>query len=150
MRIAANVMRRALCACALLLAGPALALPPLVVSQPWIRATPPGAMAAAAYLVITNSAAAEDHLLEARCDAAEEVMVHVTSLVDGVLQMRDGTLKIPAHGSARLEPQGSHLMLMGLKAPLRAGASVRLRLSFEHAGVVEVEVPVRPATGAEP
>ena len=147
---AATGMRSALCALMLLLAAPALALPPLVVSEPWIRATPPGAMAAAAYLVITNSGAAPDHLVEAHCDAAAEVMVHVTSRVDGVLQMRDGMLQVPAHGVARLAPKGSHLMLMGLKEPLRVGTTVHLRLHFARAGIVEVDVPVRPATGAEP
>jgi len=145
-----RITRRLLAALALMLAGPVLAGNPLLISEPWIRATPPGATAAAAYLVITNSGTVDDHLLQAHCDAAAEVMVHVTSLVNGVLEMGDGALEVPAHGAARLVPKGSHLMLLGLKRPLRAGESVHLTLRFAHAGTIGLEVPVRPATGAEP
>ena len=128
----------------------AAAAPTIVVSDAWVRATPPGAMAAAAYFVLTNSGALADRLVEAHCDVASEATVHVTALVDGVYQMRDGALEVPAHGTARLSPQGSHLMLMGLHAPLRAGSAVALTLRFAHAGTVRVAVPVRPATGTEP
>ena len=37
-----------------------------------------------------------------------------------------------------------HLMLMGLKAPLKAGSSFPLKLKFEKAGEVTVEVTVLP------
>jgi copper(I)-binding protein len=33
-------------------------------------------------------------------------------------------------------------MLMGLRAPLKEGQSIRLTLTFEKAGDIEVEVPV--------
>ncbi len=149
MNIVRHVARCLLVALPMLLQV-ARAASPLVVSEPWIRATPPGATAAAAYLVITNSGGVADRLVEARCDAASEVMVHVTALVDGVLQMRDGGLEVPAHGSARLAPKGSHLMLMGLTKPLRVGGWVHFTLRFERAGTLQIEVPVRSATGAEP
>ena len=54
---------------------------------------------------------------------------------------------MPAHGKATLAPGGYHVMLMGLKAPLKEGQSFPLTLTFEHAGKVEVEVMVESMTG---
>ena len=47
-------------------------------------------------------------------------------------------LEIPAGGSVDLKPGGYHIMLMGLKAPLKKGGMVMLQLKFEHAGLVDV------------
>jgi copper(I)-binding protein len=43
-----------------------------------------------------------------------------------------------------LAPGGYHLMLMGLKAPLRAGDTFPLTLQFEHAPPLTVTVAVEP------
>ncbi len=80
---------------------------------------------------------------------AKTADVHRMEMTDGVMTMRalpDG-VSIPAGGSAVLEPGGLHLMLGGLQAPLRAGESVPLTLSFEKAGTVDVVLKVE-AKGA--
>ena len=56
-----------------------------------------------------------------------------------------GGLPIPAGKSVDLEPRANyHLMLSGLKAPLKDGTQVPLTLKFAKAGDVRVEVPVLP------
>jgi copper(I)-binding protein len=63
---------------------------------------------------------------------------------------QEGSITIPAHGSARFEPGGPHLMLSGLKEPLTLGQAVPLMLTFEKAGTVAVELKVerRPVAAA--
>ena len=53
---------------------------------------------------------------------------------------------------AVLKPGGLHIMLIGLKKPLVADQTFPLRLRFEKAGEIPVEVKVRkmgPGEGAE-
>lgn len=142
--------RAAALLCLLLAATPGWAGGTLTVSAAWARATPPGAATGAAYCTLTNSGNAPDRLVEARTEAADSVMAHVTTLVGGVYRMRDGALQIPAHGAVTLAPDGGHLMLMGLKQPLREGTTLRLRLRFAIAGTVEVVVPVLAPTRTGP
>jgi copper(I)-binding protein len=64
---------------------------------------------------------------------------------NGVMKMRpiDGIV-IPAHGMAELKPGGDHVMLMGLKAPLKMGDHFPLVLVLEKAGKIPVMVKVGP------
>ena len=57
---------------------------------------------------------------------------------------------IPAKGSFELKPNGSHLMLVDLKRPLKEGEKVPVVLKFEKAGEVEVEFQVAPLGGSGP
>jgi copper(I)-binding protein len=49
---------------------------------------------------------------------------------------------VPANGSVDLKPGGYHIMLMNIKAPLKAGDTVPVKLKFVKAGEVEVKLPV--------
>jgi periplasmic copper chaperone A len=55
-----------------------------------------------------------------------------------------------AGGAATLAPGGAHLMLTGVKAPIRAGAKVPITLRFENAGAVQVVFNAVDAPGAAP
>jgi len=60
-------------------------------------------------------------------------------------------LELPAGKTVMLAPGGLHLMLTGLKAPLKLGDKLALKLRFEKAGEVEVTVNVedKPTAPAE-
>lgn len=130
-------------------ASSAAAEPP-TVADAWIRATPPGARTAAAYLTITSTAA-DDRLLGATTPAAGAVEIH-THIVDAGLQrmVRLADLNLPAGEAIRLEPGGLHLMLIDVALPLVAGTKVAFSLRFESAGTVELEVPVVDARASGP
>jgi hypothetical protein len=122
-------------------AASAAAAPP-IVTDAWIRATPPGAVTAAAYLTIA-SAGAGDRLVSAASPAAGTVEIHTTVTQAGSQHMTSAAeLVVPAGGSVRLEPGGQHLMLIGLKAPMVPGTTVALSLRFAEAGTVAIDVPV--------
>ena len=131
----------ALVGLALAVGALAAAAPP-IVTDAWIRATPPGAVTAAAYLTIASAGAA-DRLVGATTPAADTVEIHTTaSAVGSQRMMRVAELALPAGGRVRLEPGGQHLMLIDLKAPMVPGTKVALSLRFAEAGTVEVDVPV--------
>ena len=48
----------------------------------------------------------------------------------------------------KLAPGGYHVMLLGLKAPLKQGESFPLTLQFEHAPPLTVTVTVEPVGAA--
>jgi copper(I)-binding protein len=121
----------------------------LTIAQPWSRATPPSARVAAGYLRIANAGGVADRLLAATAEPAGRVEIHDMSVVDGLMRMRElrGGLPVPGGHSVELKPSGLHLMLMDLKAPLQNGDRIRGTLTFERAGMVEIEFAVE-AIGA--
>ena len=59
------------------------------------------------------------------------------------------TLDLQPGTSEILKPSGEHIMLFDLKQPLKEGDPLKLTLTFEKAGPIEVEGTVEPvgATG---
>jgi copper(I)-binding protein len=140
----------------LVLSGTALAhdykLGALEIDHPWARATAPTAPAAGGFLKVTNDGTTPDRLVSARSPAAEQVQVHEMKMDGNIMRMRelDKGLEIPARGSVTLAPGGFHLMMMGLKAPLKQGERVPLTLVFEKAGSIDVELLVEPLGARAP
>jgi copper(I)-binding protein len=124
--------------------APAASQPGLTISDAWAR---PAAAAgqSAAYLTIANAGAA-DTLLSVRCSVAGSTMIHQTSTdASGMTGMSPiDKLPIPAGTTVTLKPGGYHVMMMGLTQALAAGATLELRLVFEHAGEVPVSAAIRP------
>jgi copper(I)-binding protein len=112
------------------------------------RATPPGAVTGAAYLTLINNGQESDRLLAVSGDVAEAIEVHTHLMENGMMKMRrvDG-VDIPAGQPAVFEPGGMHIMLIGLKAPLKTDEVFALTLKFEKADDLTVEVMVK-AIGA--
>jgi len=118
----------------------------LTISGAWARATPPGAPTAGAYLTISNRGSSDDTLVAVASPAAASSELHQMAMNNGVMTMRalpDGIV-IPAGQSVSLTPDGYHVMLVSLAAPLKVGTTVPLTLTFAHAGSVEVNLPVLP------
>ena len=127
---------------ALLLAAACGAFAQVKVEQPWARPTVEGQMAGGAFLKIQNQGGA-DRLLAASSSAAGMVQLHSMAMDGNVMKMREvEAIELPAGKTVELKPGGLHLMLMGLKSPLKEGSKVPLTLKFEKAGEVKVEVPV--------
>lgn len=143
-------MLKTLCAAVLAaaIAVPALAqearVGDLVIEHAYARASAGPAKNGAAYLTVRNHGTAEDRLVAARTEAAAAAELHTHVNHDGVMRMRpvEGGIPVPAGGEARLAPGGYHIMLMGLKAPLREGETIQIELTFEKAGSVTAGVEV--------
>jgi copper(I)-binding protein len=127
----------------ILAAGTALAAG-LTVTDAWSRTTPPGVTVGVAYFTLTNDTGKSDRLLKISSPVAEKVQVHRTEVLDGIARMREvAVLHVAAGETVKFEPNGMHLMLMGLKKPLVEGQAFELNLVFEVAGASRVRVAVR-------
>jgi copper(I)-binding protein len=119
----------------------------LAVGHPYARATVAGQTSGGAFLSVANTGA-DDRLLAASTPVAKSAELHEMKMDGNVMHMRqiDG-LALPAGKTVVLSPGSYHLMLMGLSAPLKAGDRFPMTLTFQKAGLVEVEVQVE-APGA--
>ena len=101
----------------------------------------------AAFMTLVNTADRPDALIAAESDVATRVGLHThrRKTIDGqmVMQMRPvAKMDIPANGKTQLKPGGLHIMLFGVKRPLKPGDSFTLKLIFQHAQPVTITVPV--------
>ena len=126
------------------------------VEQAKARATMGKMPNSAAFVQIENKGSADDALLSAASAAAERVEIHHMSMEGDVMKMRAvDSIAIKAGEKVEMKPgQGYHLMLMGLKKPLKAGEKFPLTLNFRKAGkvqlsvdVVDMAMPGKPAGG---
>lgn len=124
----------------------------LVISQAWARATPGGAKTGGGFLTIENKGSTPDKLIGASADAVGKVEVHEMTTNDGVMKMRpvEGGLAIDPGKTVKLAPGGYHLMMMGLKAPLKQGDKLPVTLQFEKAGKVAVTLDVQGVGASAP
>ena len=118
----------------------------LTIDSPWARASATSkAKAGAAFLMLKNSAHHADRLLGGSSAVAKKVEIHNHLMNDaGVMKMvhvKEG-VEVPGMGGVALKPGSYHVMLMGLKAPLKEGETFELELNFEKAGNITVPVTV--------
>ena len=133
----------------LALAAPAGAAD-LQVRDAWARATPPGAGVAAVYLTIVGGDVA-DRLVAAQTDRAAMTQVHTVTESEGMTRMREANrVDVPSRTSVVFAPNGLHLMLMQLAAPLVAGQRFGVTLTFERSGTRNIAVDVLAPGQAPP
>jgi copper(I)-binding protein len=120
------------------------AAPGIVVSAPWLRATPHGAPVAGGYATITNKGTTPDRLVAASLPIAPKGEIHEMSMDHGVMHMArlDKGLAIAPGQTVTLTPGGYHLMFMKPTAQLKPGESVKGTLTFEKAGTIAVTFAV--------
>ena len=122
----------------------------IAVEAPFARASAGTAGAGAAYMTLKSAEASADRL-SASTPAAERAELHTHVMEGDVMGMREvDSIEIPAGGTVELKPGGLHIMLIGLKAPLKEGESIPLTLSFAKAGPVTVTVPVKSPSEMAP
>jgi len=148
------------------LAGVCLSLPllalaadksPLVkVDNAWIRPAVPGQTATGGFMQLT---ATKDLVLEGvSTPVAGESELHEMAMDGDVMRMRPvPSISLPAGKTVSLQtgPGHQHVMLMGLKQPLKVGDEVSLTLKLRQTGSKktlkqEIKVPVKNGQAAAP
>jgi periplasmic copper chaperone A len=116
----------------------------LKIGHPWARATPKGASVGGGYMSITNTGSAPDRLVGGSTDAASRFEVHEMKMENGVMKMRPvkGGIEIKPGQTVTLDPNGYHVMFIGLKHQLMKGQNFKATLEFAKAGKVDVDFSV--------
>ena len=117
------------------------------VTNAWARPTR-GDAPGAVYVTIENRGGNDDRLIGAMTDRAAMAMVHQTEMSEGVARMRmAGEINLPAGDKIEMVPGGTHIMLEGLRTPLRPGNRFEMVLKFRESGDERVTVRVATAGG---
>ena len=115
----------------------------IAIGHPYARSTAPGQPTGGAYLRLENRGA-PDRLVAVRATVCRTVELHTSQMDGDAMRMREvDAIDLPANKAVTLQPGGTHIMLVGLKAALKDGDSFPLTLKFEKAGEVTVEVKVQ-------
>lgn len=148
MAISLQPIKRGLAALALM----GMALPALAetsVSDAWVRATVPQQHATGAFMVLT--ATTDSKLVGVASPVAKDVQVHEMTMNGDIMGMRQvKSIELPAGKAVSLDPNGYHVMLMGLHEQVKEGTQVPLTLTIEDAKgakqALQVQAPVRGLT----
>lgn len=113
-------------------------------------ATADGMSNGAVFLTLHNAQSAPDKLVGASTPVASTVELHQAATdASGVATMtKVDAIEIPAGQQITLEPNGYHIMLMGLSAPLAEGTPFDITLDFETAPDVTLPVTVTAASAS--
>ena len=104
----------------------------VTIDKPWVRTTVPQQTTTAAYLTITSVAGGK--LVSASSPIAASVDVHEMKMDGDMMKMRSvDVVPLPAGKPVEFKPSGYHLMMTGLKAPVKFGDVVPLQLVIEDA-----------------
>ena len=119
----------------------------VTVKDAWVRGTVPAQKTTGAFLTVTSTEDAK--IVGASSPVAGMVEIHTSEQKAGVMQMHAvDEVKLPAGRGVKLEPGGSHVMLMQLKKPIGADDKVPITLDLVDAkgrrSQVTVQATVKP------
>ncbi|HVF83859.1 MAG TPA: copper chaperone PCu(A)C, partial [Sphingomicrobium sp.] len=78
-----------------------------------------------------------------RVEGVASATVHESDMTDGVMRMRPvPELDLPSGATVTMAPGGLHIMLTGLKQPLKTGAVLRATLQFRQSPPLRLAIPV--------
>ena len=124
-------MNKLACLAALGLAASA-AHAQVTVDRPWVRTTVAQQTTTGAFMTITSAQGGK--LVSASSPVAASVEVHEMKMDGDVMKMRPvDALPLPAGKPVELKAGAYHMMLMGLKAPVKPGDIVPITLVVEDA-----------------
>ena len=116
----------------------------VTVDKPWVRTTVAQQTTTGAFMTITSARGGK--LVSASSPVAASVEVHEMKMEGDVMKMRPvEALALPAGKPVDLKSGSYHIMMMGLKAPVKAGDVVPIKLVVEDAKGKRETVDVQAA-----
>lgn len=114
------------------------------IDSSYARPTVATQTAGAVYVSIENRGKSPDQLVSVASPISKSAEIHTMSMQGNVMKMREvPNIDIkPAEKIVMTPGHGYHIMLIGLKQPLKIGESLPLTLRFKNAGSIETKVPV--------
>jgi copper(I)-binding protein len=123
----------------------------LKIGHPYARPTIAQQPTGAAYLSIENTGKSADRLLSISTPAATSAALHTMTMDGNIMRMREANaVAIEPGATVAMKPgMGYHIMLVGLKSPLKPGDRFPMTLTFDKAGKVDVTVVVQDKEAAQ-
>ena len=113
------------------------------IFDPWLRPAASGDNTAA-FMLIKNTGSQADKLLKVECMASMMTGIHETKMDGDKMTMSEiPALEIPANGQVELKSGGYHVMMMNVSQALKEGDKMKMTLTFEKAGPLEIEAVIK-------
>jgi len=124
----------------------------IMVTGAYARASAfPTARAGAAYFTIANQGTQPDRIIAASADVAASAMIHENRIENGVATMRPvESIDLAPGAEVSFSAGGSHVMLVGLRKPLKQGDRFTLTLKLERAGDIAIDIPIAGVAASAP
>lgn len=101
----------------------------VTVSEPIIRLLPPSVKNTAAYLTLVNKSDKDIELVSGYSQVAARVELHDHVMKGDLMQMvKQDSIMLRAGESLKFQPSGLHVMLLGLKEPLKKSQEIEINL----------------------
>jgi len=116
----------------------------VMVHDAYIRLLPPTAKTTGAFLELMNHSDKDVKLLKAESDFSEKVELHTHIEKDGMMKMVEvKEIVIPAGKTVAMKPGSFHIMLIGLKNPLKENQETTIKLTFDDKTTQSVKLSVK-------
>ena len=117
--------------------------PDLVIQDAWIAEAPPVSKVMVAYMTVKNTGPKAIEIIRAESDIYSSIEFHETVHEDGMARMiRHDSLNISANSRLELKRGGPHIMLFNPVKALKAGDTVKIKLTTKdnHSKTISVAV----------
>jgi periplasmic copper chaperone A len=123
----------------------------IMIEGYWARAMLPNQPVAGGFLTLTNGGETDDRIIKAVSPRAGRMELHEMAMEGEVMKMREveGGIAVPAGATVELKPGGLHLMFFDIAERFEEGQTVPVTLTFENAGEVAIELPVKTMSMGE-
>lgn len=120
----------------------------VVISDGFIKESPPGTSTSAAYFTLRNTSEQTIILISANSNIADHTELHNHTMKNGLITMKKvDQISIDPGSKLAFEPGSYHIMLMGLRSPLRPGSTEVIELVFQGGKTMAIDLPVQSITG---
>ncbi len=118
----------------------------ITVEDAWISEAPPVSKVMVAYMTIINNGDKAIEITNAGSYTYSSIEFHETIHEDGMARMvRHEEVSIPAHGKVQFKRGGKHFMLFNPTKHLKAGDTVKMKLTTSDKKTKIISVPVEKA-----
>jgi len=107
-------------------------VPRIMVEEPEAKLSPVMLGVASVFMKIVNSGNGDDRLLSARTDISG-AMTELHDEQDGKMTIVS-SMDVPANSTLVLRPAGKHIMIFRIPRTMKAGAELRIILTFKRSG----------------
>lgn len=120
--------------------GASLFASELVVSEPYVKITPPNAKNTAIFMSIENKSNKDIKLIDAKSTFPKNTEIHTHIHEDGMMKMiRIKDITIKANSTLLLKPKSYHIMLMGIPKGIDKDSKVDVELFFDNGESIKLE-----------
>jgi periplasmic copper chaperone A len=122
---------------------------PLTIENAWVKTADSGMTAVFGQL--RNTGGSSITVISAATSVSSRTELHEVVMVGGAMQMRPkkGGFVVRPGAAYPLAPGGNHLMLVGLKAPIRPGDKIDVELSVADGSSVKFSALAKSSSGGK-